>query len=401
MAEKLVFLLFSAITYYIYCGGAVKLASALLVPQTPRRAASLIIFIINFSVLSLIAALELDLIANWVLFFLILLIEFLILFPHDRLGVIFLTMLCILCGMAVNLLLRTAFSLILHIPLASFSPFDFLRISSAVIGSILTGLFFRWLSTSRYTTALMRMLRFRRHLPFQLWTIFILFVSLSLHLLLYLRVDDSILPKLWSLVSCLFILLGLYWSLCYTARLSYLDHLRLQNATLQRALAFRRAQEAQLSAASSEDALTGLPNRRAAQNMLTHWLAQNTAFALCLIDLDGLKQVNDVQGHNQGDRYILTVSRLLQHARRRDEDALFRFGGDEFILVFHDMTHAAVEQRMESVCQSLAQAADDMTMSLSYGIAMRRPDDTLDTILRRADKAMYHMKRAHKSSDRR
>ncbi|HJF51998.1 MAG TPA: GGDEF domain-containing protein, partial [Butyricicoccus pullicaecorum] len=197
--------------------------------------------------------------------------------------------------------------------------------------------------------------------------------------------------------SCLFALLGLYWSLCYAARLSYLDHLHLQNTTLQKALAFRQVQEAQLAAASNQDALTGLPNRRAAQQTLTHWLEQDTPFALCLIDLDGLKQVNDVQGHNQGDQYILTVSGLLQHACRKDEDALFRFGGDEFILLFHNMTRDSARQRLESISEALAQTEANMPMAFSYGIALRQPNDTLDTIIQRADAQMYDMKHAHKS----
>lgn len=156
-------------------------------------------------------------------------------------------------------------------------------------------------------------------------------------------------------------------------------------------------QEAQLAAASNQDALTGLPNRRAAQQTLTHWLEQDTPFALCLIDLDGLKQVNDVQGHNQGDQYILTVSGLLQHACRKDEDALFRFGGDEFILLFHNMTRDSARQRLESISEALAQTEGNMPMAFSYGIALRQPNDTLDTIIQRADSQMYDMKHAHKS----
>lgn len=397
MHDNLIFLLCTAISYYIYCGGALKIGYTVLTPRSVNRLSSTIVFPINFSVLCLVAALELELIANWILFLIILSIEFLILFPSDKLGAFFLTLLCILCGMAVNLLLRAAFSLVLRIPLASFSPFDFLRVSSAVIGFILTGLWLRWLSGSRYAASLVRILRLRRHLPFLLWIMVVLFVSLTLHLLLYLRLDYSPLPKLWSLASCLFALLGLYWSLSYAARLSYLDHLHLQNTTLQKALAFRQVQEAQLAAASNQDALTGLPNRRAAQQTLTHWLEQDTPFALCLIDLDGLKQVNDVQGHNQGDQYILTVSGLLQHACRKDEDALFRFGGDEFILLFHNMTRNFARQRLESISEALSQTEANMPMAFSYGIALRQPNDTLDTIIQRADAQMYDMKHAHKS----
>ncbi|MBS5280957.1 MAG: hypothetical protein KHY27_05305, partial [Butyricicoccus pullicaecorum] len=133
MHDNLIFLLCTAISYYIYCGGALKIGYTVLTPRSVNRLSSTIVFPINFSVLCLVAALELELIANWILFLIILSIEFLILFPSDKLGAFFLTLLCILCGMAVNLLLRAAFSLVLRIPLASFSPFDFLRVSSAVI----------------------------------------------------------------------------------------------------------------------------------------------------------------------------------------------------------------------------------------------------------------------------
>lgn len=397
MYDHLIFLLFSAISYYIFCGGAVQAGYAVLAPYAPRRHSSIWVFLINFSVLSLIAALELNLILNWLLLLIILYIEFSVLFPADRAGVLFITMLCILCGLAVNLLIRAAFAVLLNVPLASFSPFAVLRLSSAIIGSILTGFFFRWLARSRYIKPLHRILSYRQHLNFLLWTMFVLFISLALHLVLYFRSDNSILPKLWSLVSCLFTMIGLYWSLCYAARLSYLDHLRQQNSTLQKTLAFRQEQEQELTAASNLDALTGLPNRRVGQETILCWMEQQLSFALCAIDLDGLKQVNDICGHQQGDAYILTVSQLLQHACRRDEDVLFRFGGDEFILLFHDMQPESIQKRLDSVCQSLAQASDALPFAISYGIAVRQPDDTLDSLIGRADQQMYQMKQAHKT----
>lgn len=397
MYDNLIFLLFSALSYYIFCGGAVQVGYAVLSPYASHKRSSIWVFLINFSMLSLIAALELNLIFNWLLFFMILLIEFAVLFSTDRAGVLFVTMLCILCGLAANLLIRAALAVIMNVPLASFSPFAVLRLVSAIVGSILTGFFFRWLARSRYVQPMRRILSYRRHLRFLLWTMFVLFILLSLHLLLYFRLDNSILPKLWSLVSCVYIMLGLYWSLCYAARLSYLDHLRQQNSTLQKTLAFRQEQELELTAASNRDALTGLPNRRVGQETILCWLDQQPSFSLCVIDLDGLKQVNDVCGHQQGDEYILTVARLLQHACRRDEDALFRFGGDEFILLFHKMQPESIQKRLDSVCQSLAQASQALPMAISYGIAVRQPDDTLESLIARADQQMYQMKQTHKT----
>lgn len=141
------------------------------------------------------------------------------------------------------------------------------------------------------------------------------------------------------------------------------------------------------------DQLTGLLNRRgldlALQDLWDGRRFSGTA-SLVVVDLDGLKLVNDHAGHLAGDQMLVTFATELQTAAR-GVDLVARIGGDEFIAILPGL--GAVEGTRWA-----AQLHDSSGVAWSFGISERRGDEGLDTWMARADKLMYVAKAATRST---
>jgi diguanylate cyclase (GGDEF)-like protein len=141
------------------------------------------------------------------------------------------------------------------------------------------------------------------------------------------------------------------------------------------------------------DQLTGLMNRRGLDMALGDlWSGRRFAgtSSLVVIDLDGLKLVNDHAGHLAGDQMLVTFATELQ-TTVRGVDLVARIGGDEFIAILPGLS--AVE-----ATRWVAQMHDDSGVAWSFGVAERREDEQLETWLGRADKLMYVAKAATRSA---
>jgi diguanylate cyclase (GGDEF)-like protein/PAS domain S-box-containing protein len=154
------------------------------------------------------------------------------------------------------------------------------------------------------------------------------------------------------------------------------------------------------------DALTHLPNRvlMAERMRLTLARAQRTGelVAVCLIDLDGFKPVNDSFGHKAGDQLLREVSRRLEDCIRADDTAA-RLGGDEFALLLCGLKKLAeCEQALTRILTALARpyqvGGQTVRISASIGVTLY-PDDggDPDLLLRHADQAMYQAKQSGKN----
>jgi diguanylate cyclase (GGDEF)-like protein/PAS domain S-box-containing protein len=150
------------------------------------------------------------------------------------------------------------------------------------------------------------------------------------------------------------------------------------------------------------DELTQVLSRRAMMSRLEGAIAQAAVhpFALYFIDLDGFKALNDQQGHAAGDALLAAVGRELQ-ATVRNEDAVGRFGGDEF-LVIGSVGDAAAAQTLadhllQTVCDCAARCSPSSPVSASIGYALA-PQDAAQPLrlLQLADDAMYEAKRRGK-----
>jgi diguanylate cyclase (GGDEF)-like protein/PAS domain S-box-containing protein len=168
-----------------------------------------------------------------------------------------------------------------------------------------------------------------------------------------------------------------------------------------------KAHEAELNRIANYDHLTGLPNRRLLTDRLEHALAQHRrrgrALALCYLDLDGFKPVNDRYGHAVGDRLLVKVAEALRKVVR-GEDTIARLGGDEFVLLLTDLDEPAacyglLDRILAGVREPITDGDLVHSLSASIGVTLCPPDSAdPDTLMRHADQAMYQAKERGKNA---
>jgi diguanylate cyclase (GGDEF)-like protein/PAS domain S-box-containing protein len=148
------------------------------------------------------------------------------------------------------------------------------------------------------------------------------------------------------------------------------------------------------------DPLTHLPNRRYVESHLQARFAElrrnDWPFGVLYIDIDHFKSVNDRHGHETGDKVLRLVARTLD-ANSRPFDIVGRWGGEEFITVVAnsaDMLRLSqVGERLRAmVAQSSLREHPGLRVTVSAGAALANPDDTIETLLRRADEKLYRAK---------
>lgn len=146
------------------------------------------------------------------------------------------------------------------------------------------------------------------------------------------------------------------------------------------------------------DDLTGLANRRSFTEQATARLADaaSAQIGLLLVDIDWFKRVNDTFGHEAGDETLIHMANTLIHAA--PEGALVaRLGGEEFTILCtvddeHQLKDIAETVRKASEAAGFIYRGDHIRVTISLGLSVARPGDTLSTLLNRADRALYDAK---------
>ena len=184
---------------------------------------------------------------------------------------------------------------------------------------------------------------------------------------------------------------------------------QLEARVAQRTLELMAA-NTKLEQQATTDPLTGIGNRRRMTEQINKELERSRRFkhplSLLMVDIDHFKNVNDIYGHEAGDRAIVAISHALASGMR-SIDMASRFGGEEFVLLMPeteiDVAGAAAE-RLRSDIAALRIAGDnseEIRLTISIGVASSDPSGTMDSassLLSRADKALYQAK--HEGRDR-
>ena len=148
------------------------------------------------------------------------------------------------------------------------------------------------------------------------------------------------------------------------------------------------------------DPLTGLNNRAAFNNALEQEIElanrHKNDLSIMMIDLDKFKEINDTYGHIAGDTVLKKFSRSMTECMRRS-DIIFRYGGEEFIILLRNTNiigASLLAQRVRKATESIAHPCEGLpiTITTSIGVATMQADDTEETLLERADSALYQAK---------
>jgi diguanylate cyclase (GGDEF)-like protein len=152
---------------------------------------------------------------------------------------------------------------------------------------------------------------------------------------------------------------------------------------------------------ATTDPLTGLGNRRLMDSELYRRLAihrrYGTPFTVMIFDVDHFKSINDVHGHDVGDRVLQSLAKTIS-ATLRDVDILFRQGGEEFLAILPDTTidrAVIAAARVREAVTGMVIASQDrlLKVTISQGLAEVQPSEASDSLIKRADQALYAAKR--------
>lgn len=186
---------------------------------------------------------------------------------------------------------------------------------------------------------------------------------------------------------------------------SYVDLLH----AMKQEIAERKATEARIEFLAYHDALTRLPNRLLAKDHMEMAMSyadrSGNKVALLFLDLDNFKTINDSLGHSIGDALLLAVAARLGDCVRHT-DTLAHLGGDEFLIILSDVHNTDVisdisDHLLEQLARPFDVGGHDLSTSFSLGITVYPDDgDNFETLLMKADTAMYHAKDAGRNTYR-
>jgi diguanylate cyclase (GGDEF)-like protein len=173
--------------------------------------------------------------------------------------------------------------------------------------------------------------------------------------------------------------------------ISYSFYVRLQRSGLRAGAEVARR-------LARTDALTGLGNRRALDNALIAQAAASSRagspLSVALVDLDGLKRINDRHGHLEGDRCLQEAARAMERSVRAD-DLCFRWGGDEFVVLLPATHRRGAEQvlaRLEQDVGRVCPREGEPGLTLTYGVAELQQGASAEDLLAMADLALMERK---------
>lgn len=208
---------------------------------------------------------------------------------------------------------------------------------------------------------------------------------------------------LFFVVTSVLLFGAFYTSFIHAVKMSILEVYETKSRELEQLLEQTNRNLGELKSEAYTDVLTNTASRRYGLLALQRALKEKKRLCVCMIDLDGLKYVNDTLGHQEGDRYLTAVAGVLLELFERKN--VSRLGGDEFLVLLPDRNEEEAELLMQEVNKRLVQfflwPDKKIRPVVSYGIAdaQKLPFCSVSDLLHAADEKMYEMKKRRKKVD--
>ncbi len=175
---------------------------------------------------------------------------------------------------------------------------------------------------------------------------------------------------------------------------------RRQADTAERRVRELETELTQVSEQVREDQLTGVLNRRGLEDAIEREIARSTRrnapLCIAVLDLDNFKRLNDTYGHQAGDAALIHLTKIVRRAVR-PTDVVARYGGEEFVILLGDANAEQALLAMQRLQRALTKRFfmhnnERLLITFSAGIALHEAEETGDSVIGRADKAMYQAK---------
>lgn len=339
--------------------------------------------------------LELPLVVNWLVFLILQGVEVHLVFSFDIVVSSALSMFCAIMGLAVNVFLRSLTAIILKVPLSFFdetmSP---LKTYPIFGGFMFMALLLYILRRIHFSKQLEQMLRYRKSLVFYTWTEVVIYLFLIIQLLAFSQTGNEMGIKTWGIKSAVFSGVILVIAIVYSLRVASLHYYMQKQHEVRDQLIQEKEDVNKLWELAYTDMLTGCSNRQLLDKRLEEYAGYGGSITLAFIDVNGLKIINDQYGHLEGDAYLVGMVRILKERADGLNIDLFRYGGDEFVMMSNTMGTQDLTKLLREVNEYLKTEETSYPRSISYGVVHGDCTDYQKLIVN-ADDIMYRYKLKH------
>lgn len=336
--------------------------------------------------------LELPLAVNWSIFLIILGLEVHAVFHFSFLMSYGLSLFCIIMGLTVNIFFRSLFAILLNMPLNIFDNVRYsLKMYPTLLGFVVMALLLHVLRRVRFPLKLKQMLYYKESLNFYTWTEFFIYLFLMVQLLAFSQSNNEIGIKTWGLKSALFSIIVLAIAIIYSLRVASLNYYMDKQHETHNQLIHDKDDINKLWKLAYTDMLTGFSNRLLLDKRLEEYAGYGGSVTLAFIDVNGLKIINDQYGHMEGDSYLINVSQILSKVSHGLNIDLFRYGGDEFVMMSNTLQEKEFLDLLSDVNELLKVKPAQYSPSISYGVVHGDCAD-YQKLIAAADTIMYQHK---------
>lgn len=395
MSEKdLIQISLIAVSYYLFGNEFFKFTADIKQEQISGKSRFLC-FLIIYVWFVIASYLELPLIVNWFVFLILLGLEVHTVFTFDYVVSYALSMFCIIMGLAVNVFFRSLASILLNVPLSVFdNVLSTMKVYPIFAGFIVMYLLLHVLRRIHFPTKLERLLYYRKSLAFYTWTEIFIYLFLIIQLLAYSQSGVELGIKVWGIKSALFSAIVLVIAIIYALRVASLYHYMHKQHEIHDHLIQEKEDINKLWTLAYTDMLTGYNNRQLLDKRLEEYAGYGSSITLAFIDVNGLKLINDQYGHMEGDHYLLSISSAISDVSRGHNIDLFRYGGDEFVMMSNSMSVSEVTELLDHINILLQNRSTQYSQSISYGVVYGDCTE-YHKLIADADDLMYKHKMTH------